>query len=92
MLKYAALQDAGFAADDVRIVIVVPHGQRQAHAVVAVRNAGTWLILDNRSLAMAESSALRGFYLPLDTLDNRGVRQFVRQPLVAQVFGGACAG
>jgi predicted transglutaminase-like cysteine proteinase len=92
VLKYAALEDAGFAADDLRIVILQSRSRQQAHAVVAVRDDGHWLILDNRSLALVESRDLRDSYLPLYMLDQRGVRQFVRQPRVAQKFGAACAG
>lgn len=92
VLKYAALQDAGIAADDVRIVIVKQRGRPEAHAVVAVRQAGRWLILDNRTLAMVESGKLLGLYVPLKTLDRRGVRQFVVAPQVAEKFGVTCAG
>jgi predicted transglutaminase-like cysteine proteinase len=92
VLKYAALQDGGFAAEDVRIVIVGQRTQPGTHAVVAVHNEGHWLILDSRSLAIVEASALLDRYVPLDSFDRRGVREFVDQPQVAQEFGAACAG
>jgi len=76
VLKYAALRDAGFAPDDLRIVTVRIKSTRDYHAVVAVRNAGRWFILDNRSLAVVESRELYDF-LPVLALDHRGVRQFV---------------
>lgn len=92
VLKYAALADAGIAPDDVRIVILQPRARPETHAVVAVHEEGRWLILDNRSMAIVESSELIGRYAPLYTLDRRGVREFVRHPQVAQKFGEACAG
>jgi predicted transglutaminase-like cysteine proteinase len=92
VLKYAALQDAGFTADNVRIVIVAWRKRPEAHAMVAVRNAGKWLILDNRTLAIVESSKLLDRFAPLKMFDRRGVRQFVRAPRVAAKFGAACAG
>jgi hypothetical protein len=59
-----ALNDAGIAADDLRIVIVRIRSRGENHAVVGVRNAGHWLILDNRRMALVESSQLHD-YLPL---------------------------
>ena len=77
VLKYAALADAGFAPDDLRIVILQPRARPESHAVVAVRADGRWLILDNRSLALAESSELLRQYAPLYSLDHRGARLFI---------------
>ncbi|MEJ2432320.1 MAG: transglutaminase-like cysteine peptidase [Pseudolabrys sp.] len=92
VLKYAALQAAGLAADDLRIVIVKQRGRPQTHAVVAVRQAGRWLILDNRRLAMVEGSELLDLYVPLETLSRRGVRRFIGAPQVPREFGAACVG
>ena len=92
VLKYAALEAAGIAADDVRIVILEQDSPPETHAVVAVRNDARWLILDNRSMTLVESDDLLDRYVPLYALDHRGVRQFIQQPQVAQKFGGACAG
>jgi predicted transglutaminase-like cysteine proteinase len=64
VIKYVALNDAGIAADDLRIVIVRIRSRGENHAVVGVRNAGHWLILDNRRMALVESSQLHD-YLPL---------------------------
>ena len=83
VLKYAALQEAGVAADDLRVVIVrikplqTQKSMQTSHAVVAVRNETNWFILDNRSLAVVESTELLDYYLPLFTLGHRGIRQFV---------------
>jgi predicted transglutaminase-like cysteine proteinase len=92
VLKYAALEDAGLAPNDLRIVILQQRARPESHAVVAVREEGRWLILDNRSLALVESSELLRQYAPLYSLDRRGVRLFIEQPQVAQTFGEACAG
>jgi predicted transglutaminase-like cysteine proteinase len=80
VLKYAALEEAGFAPDDLRLVIVKIKSQRNNHVVVAVRHAGHWFILDNRSLAVVQSTELLDYYLPLLTPDHLGVRQFVLPP------------
>jgi predicted transglutaminase-like cysteine proteinase len=77
VLKYAVLDEAGFAPDDLRLVIVRIKSRRDNHAVVAIRNAAHWFILDNRSLVVVESGKLLDYYLPLVTLDHRGVRPFV---------------
>ena len=56
--------------------------QRQ-HAVVAVRHAGRWLILDNRSSILVESADVVARYIPLNVLDQQGAREFVGAPTVA---------
>lgn len=95
VLKYAALQAAGFAADDLRIVIIERRTGLAAHAVVAVRNDGRWLILDNRVLAIIGAHELLDRYRPLYEFDRRGVRAFAPRPqVVAQeaAKAAACAG
>lgn len=95
VLKYAALRDAGFAADDLRLVIAKIKQPRAAetrpvdHALVAVRRDADWIILDNRSLAMIESRQLHDRYMPLFALDQRGVRQFV-QPSSLDAVAAPC--
>ncbi|MDI1347570.1 MAG: transglutaminase-like cysteine peptidase [Pseudolabrys sp.] len=97
VLKYAALQDAGIAADDLRLVIVRikrpqnPGVKPTGHALVAVRNDADWIVLDNRSLAMIESRQVLDQYLPLFVLDHRGVRRFV-QPSGADAVLAPCGG
>jgi predicted transglutaminase-like cysteine proteinase len=76
-LKYAVLEDAGFAPDDLRLVVVRVKSLRNNHAVVAVRHAGQWFILDNRTLAVVESRKLLDYYQPLFMQDDRNGRQFV---------------
>ncbi len=58
VLKYAALKNAGFAAHDPRIVILQPKLEKQTHAVVTIRTGKRWLVLDNRTMIMAESKAV----------------------------------
>lgn len=87
VLKYAALIDAGFAADDVRLAILNSKVRHDIHAVVAVRNDGRWLILDNRSLSLADSSEILDRYIPLYVLDQRGVRQFTLPQKLVEGIG-----
>jgi predicted transglutaminase-like cysteine proteinase len=71
--KYAALAAAGIAPDDRRLVIVWEKARpAETHLVVAVRVDRRWLILDSRSLTMAESSGAG--YRPLQVIDHSGVR------------------
>jgi uncharacterized protein (DUF427 family) len=58
-------------------VIVMDKTVHRQHAVVAVRYAGRWLILDNRSSILVESSDVAAHYIPLVVLDQQGVREFV---------------
>jgi predicted transglutaminase-like cysteine proteinase len=86
VLKYAVLEEAGFAPEDLRLVVVRIKSMRNNHAVVAVRHAARWFILDNRTLAVVESRELLDYYLPLFTPDHRNVRQFVLPP-AAKIAG-----
>ena len=79
MVKYAALREAGFAPDDVRLVILGIRSIAQTHAVAVVREGGRWVILDNRNLELVDSRDLRD-YAPMFALDHRGVWEFVRPP------------
>jgi predicted transglutaminase-like cysteine proteinase len=83
VLKYVALTNVGFAREDLRIVIVMDKTVHRQHAVVAVRHAGRWLILDNRSSILVESSDVAAHYIPLNVLDQQGAREFVGAPTVA---------
>jgi predicted transglutaminase-like cysteine proteinase len=74
--KYVALRESGTVADDLRLVIVRDIRRGGAHAVVAVRFDGEWLILDNRHLALVNAAEVR-HYSPLFVLDHRGVGEFM---------------
>jgi predicted transglutaminase-like cysteine proteinase len=83
VLKYVALTNVGFAREDLRIVIVMDKAVQRQHAVVAVRHSGRWLILDNRSSILVESADVVARYIPLNVLDQQGVREFVGAPTLA---------
>ncbi|ARP99346.1 transglutaminase-like cysteine peptidase [Pseudorhodoplanes sinuspersici] len=54
LLKYLALREAGFAESNLQLLIVHDPKLRSDHAVVAVRHDGRWIVLDNRTLVMAD--------------------------------------
>jgi hypothetical protein len=70
-----ALREAGIAPDDLHFLIVYYPRRRENHAVVAVHLGEEWLILDNSTLIMVNSSDAR-HYRPLFVLDHRGVGVF----------------
>ena len=72
--KYVALREAGVEADDLRF-LVVRDRLAGGHEVLGVRHDGRWLILDNRHLALDDSSALPHF-TPLFALSHPGVQLF----------------
>ncbi len=73
--KYVALKEAGVAAADVRLVIVRDLAVGQDHAVVAVRVDGSWIMLDNRWLALVQDIELPRV-VPLFVLNDDGVKEF----------------
>jgi predicted transglutaminase-like cysteine proteinase len=75
VVKYVALREAGIAPDDLRFLIVYHPRRKTNHAVVAVHLGEDWLILDNSTLIMVNSSDAR-HYRPLFVLDHRGVGVF----------------
>jgi predicted transglutaminase-like cysteine proteinase len=84
--KYVALVAAGFARDDLQLVLVRDRAVRQDHAVLAARLDGHWLILDNRFSALKddyEASSL----MPLFAIDHHGVHLFAapyaKRPLLS---------
>lgn len=83
MAKYAALGDAGIAPEDRRLVVVWDRTRPDTHLVVIVREAGRWLILDNRTMLLLDTEAPHP-YQPLHMLDHSGARTF---PAVAPVGG-----
>jgi predicted transglutaminase-like cysteine proteinase len=72
VLKYVALREAGIAPDDLRLLSLYYPRRRTNHVVVAVHLGEEWLILDNLTLIMINSSDAR-HYRPLFVLDHRGV-------------------
>jgi predicted transglutaminase-like cysteine proteinase len=73
--KYVALRDAGYAAEDLRLVIVRDRLARQDHAVTAVREGGRWVLLDNRHDVLLERKDAWHF-TPMFALDRTGVKLF----------------
>jgi predicted transglutaminase-like cysteine proteinase len=83
--KYVALRESGVAAEDMRVVLVRDMAVREDHAVLAVREGGRWMILDNRSMAPIADSDVRNF-MPLFALDQEGVKLFAA-PYVERAIG-----
>jgi len=83
--KYVALRESGIAAEDMRVLLVRDLAVREDHAVLAVREGGRWMILDNRSMAPIADSDVRNF-MPLFALDQEGVKLFAA-PYVERAIG-----
>jgi predicted transglutaminase-like cysteine proteinase len=88
--KYVALRAAGVAPEDIELVVVRNADTSENHAVVAVRLDGSWVILDNRRLALVPDREIRRT-TPLFVIDEQGVRQFVAATANAQLRDGAPA-
>ena len=71
--KYFALREAGLSHDDVRMIVVHVPQTGEDHLVIAVADAGRWLMLDNLTLAL-NNDQQEPQYQPLLVLDYRGVR------------------
>lgn len=74
--KFAALQEAGISADDLRIIILRDVIRKTHHAVLAARLQGSWLMLDNRHMTMIEDRQVRG-YQPIFLLYRGGTGLFI---------------
>jgi predicted transglutaminase-like cysteine proteinase len=73
--KYMAFRELGIASADMRLILARDRRVGMDHAVLAVRNEGKWLLLDNRFTRLVdagESSQLT----PLFSLGNDGVKLF----------------
>lgn len=82
--KYVALRAAGFATDDLRLVILRDPAHGEDHAVATVRIEGRWRVLDNRRLVMRDDGAFSR-WRPLFVLSEDGVRRYPEEQLVAAV-------
>jgi predicted transglutaminase-like cysteine proteinase len=76
LAKYAAVQEVGISADDVRLVIVHLPARSEDHMVVAVHQDGEWFILDNLTNVLSRDWEKADFE-PLAVLDYRGVRRYL---------------
>jgi predicted transglutaminase-like cysteine proteinase len=73
--KYVALREAGIPAENLRLLLVRDNVVRMDHAVLAARNDGRWLIMDNRFSKLLEEEDAH-FLAPLFALDSEGVKLF----------------
>jgi predicted transglutaminase-like cysteine proteinase len=73
--KYVLLRESGVAVQHLRLLLVHDRSIGQDHAVLAVREADRWLILDNRWAALMDSSEARHL-TPLFAIDHKGVKLF----------------
>lgn len=71
--KYFALREAGFPLVDLRFVLVRDRKARDDHAVLAARDDGHWLILDNRHHALDHDTSLTHL-TPLFAINHDGVK------------------
>ena len=86
VLKYAMLRELGVSPNALKIVVVEVRSIHQQHAILAVRaENGRWLLLDNRTLTLVESSMALDYYDPLYEFDQNGVRQFALSPRSPQL-------
>jgi predicted transglutaminase-like cysteine proteinase len=73
--KYVALLETGVSGKDMRILLGNDTSVREAHAVLAVRQGGHWLVLDNRRSVILEDGESRHL-VPLFAIDREGVKLF----------------
>ena len=83
--KYVALRQVGIPEDDLRLVVVHDRATHEDHAVTAVRYAGRWLVLDNRTLAIQEDAEIAHFN-PLFVLDGQSVKRLAAAPRKTSPF------
>jgi len=76
VLKYAALEESGIAADRLRILIVEDKARHVAHAVVAIRDGTQWLVLNNRNSTLIEFDDFLRQYALLGTLNQNRSAEF----------------
>ena len=73
--KYVALRQSGVPVGDLRMVLGYDsrmQGQMTGHAVLAARNEGRWLVLDNLAQRLLPANDMP-YYAPLFVFDTRGV-------------------
>jgi predicted transglutaminase-like cysteine proteinase len=100
--KYVALRQSGVPASDLRMVLGYDsrrmNGQMQlqmtGHAVLAARNEGSWLVLDNLAQRPLPANDMP-YYVPLFVFDTRGVNMlatpYMRPSIVALETVGSSA-
>ena len=88
--KYVVLREAGVPEQDLRILLVRDRRVREDHAVLTVREGGTWSVLDNRNSKLAVDSEVLHF-TPLYALDSAGVSLFASPYLTQRLNRAAKA-
>jgi predicted transglutaminase-like cysteine proteinase len=73
--KYAALSEAGFPREDLRLILVHDRAVRQDHAVLAARLDGHWLVLESRRQDLMDDFEATSL-TPLFAISQRGVQLF----------------
>ena len=82
--KFAALQEAGVSAADLRIVILRDDIRDEDHAVLAARLDGNWLMLDNQHMAMVADQQVPDYYRPIFLIDRDGVQRYTNESPVSE--------
>lgn len=73
--KYAILREAGVSPDSMRLILLRDNLRREDHAVLAVLEAGEWIVLDNHLENPARADLLT-HYAPLYEISQNGVQLF----------------
>ena len=84
--KFVALRRAGVAPNDLRIVIMHDTIRGEDHAVAAARLDESWLMLDNRRMAMVADADVRN-YRPTFVIGPHGVMRYADSSLLADTSG-----
>jgi predicted transglutaminase-like cysteine proteinase len=77
LAKYFALRQAGVSPERLRLLIVRNKRRAEDHMVVAAYEAGGWLILDNRTMALVTDADASAVYSPIFVLDDTGTRRHI---------------
>jgi predicted transglutaminase-like cysteine proteinase len=89
--KYVVLREAGIPADDLRLVVArVRNNQTTAHAVLAARLDGQWLMLDNRRMALLDDAHTD--VEPIFAVTDKGVARFGGATHIASATADNAAG
>lgn len=84
--KYVALKEAGVPAEDLQLLLVHDQAVHEDHAVLAARQDGHWLILDNRYMLLPDDAEMWNL-IPLYAVDHDGV-QLLALPFAARPIDG----
>jgi predicted transglutaminase-like cysteine proteinase len=82
--KFVALGEAGVAPEDRRLVILRHRFLQEDHAVVAVRVASGWRLLDNHGFVMRDEAQYAAFR-PLFVIDDSSIRRYDEPSMVSAV-------